>query len=169
MAINMNNLILCGFMGCGKSTIGRHLAKQLQYTFIDMDRHIERVTGLSVPVIFERLGESCFRDIEHQICKELSDFHECVIATGGGAVNYSRNVQVLKEHNTIIFLNCPFPICYERICNSTRPLVAQNSKEQLFQLYLDRLENYRGCCDLEVNSSGELYQIVQHIIQQLNR
>ena len=62
----MNNFILCGFMGCGKSSIGRALAKQLHTEFIDMDSYIEQVAGLTIPTIFDRLGEGGFRDIEHQ-------------------------------------------------------------------------------------------------------
>ena len=165
----MNNLILCGFMGCGKSAVGRALAKKLQVTFIDMDHYIEHKSELSIPVIFDRLGEGGFRDIEHQVCRELSGFRDCVIATGGGAMNYSRNVQALKEQdNTIIFLNCPFMVCFERIRHSSRPLVTRNSKEQLLQIYRERMKNYQSCCDIEVDSSGDISQIVQRISAKLH-
>ena len=69
----MNNVVLCGFMGCGKSTVGRNLARKTGRKFLDMDRYIEEKAGMSVKEIFEKQGEDGFRELEHEACVELSD------------------------------------------------------------------------------------------------
>ena len=80
------NIVLCGFMGSGKTTIGRKLARALQYEFVDMDDYLEKREGKKISDIFAEVGESGFRDIETDCAREISDRTGCVIALGGGAV-----------------------------------------------------------------------------------
>ena len=82
----MNNIILCGFMGCGKSTVGKNIARKSGRRFIDMDAYIEEEAGMTVSEIFAREGEEGFRDREHQACLELAQKSNAVIAAGGGAL-----------------------------------------------------------------------------------
>ena len=86
----MDNIVLCGFMGCGKTTVGRNLARKSGRKFVDMDSYIEEKAGMKVSEIFEKYGENRFRDMEHEACLELADTKGLVIASGGGAFSPSR-------------------------------------------------------------------------------
>ncbi|MDD2363161.1 MAG: shikimate kinase, partial [Oscillospiraceae bacterium] len=91
MVINLRNIILCGFMGCGKSTVGRRLAELTDRRFIDMDDWIVKKAGISINEIFSRLGEDEFRRYETDACNILSAQQGLVIAAGGGALTFAKN------------------------------------------------------------------------------
>ena len=74
----MNNIVLCGFMGCGKSTVGRNIARKTGKKFLDMDSYIEKKAGMTVSEIFDKYGESTFRDMEYEACKELSEMKDLI-------------------------------------------------------------------------------------------
>ena len=124
------NIVLCGFMGSGKTTIGKMLAQHLLYTFVDTDDVIEATTGMTVPQIFEIHGEEHYRDLEHNAVKELASRKKShVIATGGGVMTLQRNVDVFRAHgDKIIFLDIPFEVCYKRIKDSDTPAGAKQHK-----------------------------------------
>ena len=88
-------------MGCGKSTVGRNLARKTGKRFVDMDAYIEKKTGKTISEIFTDQGEDGFRDIEHEVCLELADKSNLIIATGGGALTFERNVRVFKGKDII--------------------------------------------------------------------
>ena len=92
-----NNIVLCGFMGCGKTTVGKAFAQKYNMRFVDSDSCIEQHEGKTVSKIFEQNGEKYFRKLEHDILSELSNQSGLVIATGGGAMLDPENVRVLKE------------------------------------------------------------------------
>ena len=92
----MNNIVLCGFMGCGKSTVGKNIARKSGRKFLDMDSYIEQKAGMTVSEIFEKYGEEKFRDMEHDACVELAGLEGLVIASGGGAFTFKRNVEAFK-------------------------------------------------------------------------
>ena len=146
------SIVLCGFMGCGKSTIGKQLARLTGYTFVDMDAYIEQKAGMSIPQIFDTFGEGHFRDLEYETAKELAQTPNAVIATGGGVLTYERNVEVFSQNTTIVFLDIPFSMCYSRIKNSSRPLVKQNTKQQLLKLYTKRRVLYKKACHIRVRT-----------------
>src|SRR3990170_4632253 len=98
------NIILTGFMGSGKTEVGKRLAKRLGYTFMDTDLLIEEKTGKSISDIFSKDGELFFRDIETLILTELSGINEHVISTGGGIVTKKENILLLKKTGFIIWL-----------------------------------------------------------------
>ena len=79
----VNNIVLCGFMGCGKSTVGKNIARKSGRKFLDMDSYIEEKAGMTVSEIFEKYGEEKFRDMEHDACVELAGLEGLVIASGG--------------------------------------------------------------------------------------
>ena len=81
----MNNLILCGFMGCGKTTIGWQLARQLELEYLDLDEQIQQENGCTIPELFQRFGETHFRQLEHEAVAGLAKRVNCVVSTGGGA------------------------------------------------------------------------------------
>ena len=91
----MNNIILCGFMGCGKSTVGRTVARKMGRRFLDMDRYIETKAGKTIPEIFDEVGEEGFRDLEHEACAELAQMSNIIIASGG--VSSLEDIRALKD------------------------------------------------------------------------
>ena len=97
----MKNIVLIGFMGTGKTSTGRMLAARLGAAFIDMDQRIEEETGMSIPAMFEKKGESFFRSREKQLVRRLSARRNAVISTGGGTVKDPENVAMLHRDGVI--------------------------------------------------------------------
>ena len=93
----MENIILIGFMGCGKTTVGKKLASMSGRKFLDMDDEIVRRAGMKITEIFEKYGEDRFRQMETELCEQLSETEGLVIATGGGVIKNERNMQLLKK------------------------------------------------------------------------
>lgn len=144
------NIILCGFMGCGKTTVGKELASRIFYDFVDMDERIEFVTGMSIPEIFAERGEEGFRELETKVLAELCRGEGQVLATGGGALIRERNVQLAQQNGTIVFVNSEFHLCYDRIKNSDRPIVQRCTRDELEELFNQRLPVYRNTCNIEI-------------------
>ncbi len=146
------NIILCGFMGCGKTTVGTELAKIMGRRFIDTDEMIERQQGIAIKAIFTVHGEDYFRDLEHQCCKEISSLKNCVVSTGGGALTFQRNVDVLKNGGKIVFLDTDFDVICDRIGNSNnRPLF--QDREKAFELYNERKDKYLKAADIVIDGN----------------
>lgn len=138
-------IFLCGFMGCGKSTIGVRLAKKLGCPFTDMDTYIEEQAGMRIPEIFEQHGEPYFRDLETQAIRELAT-REGVIACGGGAMLREENARIAQESGIVLFLDVPFRMCYQRIATTDRPIVRRSTRQELYDLYRKRRGIYRRHC-----------------------
>ena len=156
-------IFLCGFMGAGKSTVGKALAKELKWSLLDTDQLIEEEYG-PIPMIFEEKGESYFRQLEAELAKTLAKKEKVIISTGGGFV-LSETVQAQLKGCSVVYLEVPFEECYERIRNSDRPLVRANSKEQLQELYFHRDRIYRSVATLCVDNSSMLSKAVAQIIE----
>jgi shikimate kinase len=117
-------IFLVGFMGAGKTTVGRTLAEYLEYDFLDLDELIEARAGKSVQAIFAELGEAEFRRLEHQAIRECGDRSRAVIALGGGAYVPDENRTLLRTIGRTVWLDCPLDICLRRIGGDTsRPLL----------------------------------------------
>ena len=128
-------LFLCGFMGCGKSALGRALSKRLELPLIDTDDYIVKTQGMSIPEIFEKYGEPYFREIEAKAIADLSQ-QEAVISCGGGAILNDKTAEIARENGIVILLDQSFDVCYSRIKDDkNRPLVQKNTKEQLREIY----------------------------------
>lgn len=135
---------LTGFMGCGKTTVGRLLAERVERPFLDLDTEIERRAELAVREIFERGGESLFRRLEHETLVGAVEAPESVIATGGGTVTRQRNVEILVRTGITIWLDPPFTVIARRIGaggRRDRPLF--ETETQALELYRSRLPAYR--------------------------
>ena len=125
------NIILCGFMGCGKTTVGKNLQKRSGMHMIDTDAYIEKNQGMKISEIFDRYGEAYFRDLEYDACCELSKKSGIIISTGGGALTFERNVQALKKNGTIVLIDVPLDTIKERLKNdTTRPLLQRPDKDE---------------------------------------
>lgn len=161
------SVYLCGFMGCGKSHIGRLVAAELGREFLDMDRYIVEHEKMSIPQIFEKFGEPHFRQLEAKYIRQLSGGY--VVATGGGALINEHTAQFARESGLSVYINTSFGNCYDRIKNdSNRPLVVNNTPEQLRQIYDTRAEIYRRNSMAMVNGNakdtiicGEIVKLVQ--------
>ena len=152
----MNNIVLCGFMGCGKTTVGRNLARKSGRKFIDMDSYIEEKAGMRVSEIFDKYGESRFRDMEHDACVELAGAKGLVIASGGGAFTYQRNIDAFKGKDKIVLLDVPLDVIAQRLKNdTTRPLLQREDKEEAMrELYEKRLPVYLSAADITVSGKN---------------
>ncbi len=134
-------VFLIGFMGCGKSYTGRHLAPLLGYEFVDMDKWIEEKEGLTINAIFEQKGEEYFRQMERNYLQQLDTHKNLIISTGGGAPCFYDNMKVMNEKGITIYLNRAKNKVVERLIKGQhkRPLLAGLTPEQLADFYDDRL------------------------------
>lgn len=150
-----NTIVLCGFMGCGKTTIGKLVAEKLGYHFIDMDEFITSKQGKTVNQIFDDYGEDYFRKLELNAATELSNLSNTVIATGGGAVMNIKVVETFhKENIKIIFIDTPFYVIMQRIKNdNTRPLLLKSNSDSFKRLYEYRYNYYVNRSDIVISSS----------------
>ena len=164
----MNNspILLCGFMGAGKTTVGQALASRLGLPLLDTDAMIEAQHG-PIPQIFAQQGESAFRQMELQLAQTLPSAGQAVISTGGGFLLTPAVRQCLTGNCRVIYLSVPFQECYRRIAASDRPLVRQNTKEQLSQLYARRDGIYRETATWVVDNSDSLENTIGQIISLL--
>lgn len=140
------NIVLCGFMGCGKTTVGKELARLLGRKFIDTDEMIENEQGVSISEIFDTHGEEYFRELEFEACKSLGASDGAIISTGGGAMTFERNVDAIKKNSKIVFLDVPFDVICKRVGNSkTRPLFRDKAKAKA--LFDERKSKYKAAAD----------------------
>ena len=116
-------IVLSGFMGCGKTTVGKALAEALSRPFCDLDDEIARRAGMPIPRIFDALGEDIFRQLEREALGSLPSLEGFVVASGGGAFTFPDNWEAAKEHALVVFLDADFPTCYHRVKDSDRPIV----------------------------------------------
>lgn len=166
---------LTGFMGSGKSTIGRLLAAQLAWHFADLDEEIEKSCGLSVSQIFAQKGEAAFRELEHECLGRILGAASArrarlVLALGGGTFTQQRNAALLRDstpaaRNTgpaVIWLDCPADELLRRcVLMGDRPLFRDEASFR--RLYEERLPYYR-MADYRVESGGEPMRVVEQIL-----
>jgi shikimate kinase len=126
-------IFLIGYMGSGKSTVGRGLAKALKLSFLDLDNYIEERNFCTIPDIFARDGEEGFRKLEQKALHEVAQFENIVIATGGGAPCFFNNMEVIRQSGKSIYLNGTPRILAERLLQSKieRPLIKGKTETQL--------------------------------------
>jgi len=126
-------IYLVGYMGSGKSRLGRRFSEHLKTQFVDMDFYIEERNCKSIPKIFAEEGEAEFRNKERKALEELSEFTDLVIATGGGAPCFFDNMDLMNETGKTIYLNIDPAILADRLMKSKteRPLIQGKSKEEL--------------------------------------
>lgn len=160
-------LCLTGFMGSGKSTAGRLLARQLGWPHVDLDASIEEAVGLEIPQIFARQGEPEFRRIEHDqllrvIGETLESRRSRVISLGGGTIAQPQNLAALRENGSLlIWLECPIETLLARCAQITnRPLFRDEASFR--ELYRQRLPFYQ-LSDYRVDSSAEPVSVIEQI------
>ena len=162
------NIALIGFMGSGKTTIGRILAKSLDMKFIDIDRCISMREKKTIPEIFEEHGEKYFRDLERSIIEDESKDNNIVISTGGGAIIDNVNIKNLKSTSFVVYLDCDVKTIYERVKRSkTRPLLTNSDDmlQTIQDLYDKRQTLYKISSDfsIKIDSNTNIYDSVEKI------
>lgn len=160
------NLILCGFMGCGKTTVGQALANERKMDFVDMDTVIAKEQKMEIKDIFMQFGESYFRVLEHQLCSTIAESNQLVVSTGGGVMTFARNVEMLKSTGTVIFLDVPFFVLAKRVAGSDRPLFQDQQKARA--LYDERISLYRSAADFIIDGADTVDAVVKKIISLLD-
>ena len=156
-------------MGCGKSTVGKNLAKMTGRKFLDMDNYIEETAGMTIPAIFDKMGENGFRDLEHEACKALANRSGLIVASGGGALTFERNVAVFKGTDTVVLLDVPLETIRQRLeHDTTRPLLQRPDRDEAMKaLYEQRLPLYQKAADVTVHGKCTPYQTAQAMVQAL--
>ena len=169
--INKKNICIMGFMGSGKSIIGKDLSKYLNLNFYDTDKEIELKTKKKISEIFEEKGELYFRDIEEKVCIEILTNDNCVISLGGGSIISKKIRKIIKKNSYSIYLQVKLNNLQNRLKFSRkRPLLNKNlnNNEILKNLLKDR-EKYYEKADLIINNDGDKSQSLKEIKSQLNK
>ncbi|MGI6279289.1 MAG: shikimate kinase [Acutalibacteraceae bacterium] len=156
--LSKKNLVLIGMPGCGKTTIGKALAKELDKVFIDTDLEIVKRTERKAKDIIESDGEAAFRKIESEVIADIAARQGAVIATGGGAVLNKRNVELLKENGTLVFIDKPLDLL---ATTDDRPL--SSSRELLKQRYRERYHIYKNAADCTIAGQFDLAQNIKAV------
>ncbi len=154
------NVVLVGFMGSGKTTVGKLIGKYLKRRFYDCDELIAQKMELSLEEIFKRYGEIRFRSIETEVLNMLSKLNDIVIATGGGAITRYRNVELIKKNGVVIYLYTDLLELYERtkIDKTKRPLLVLeggNFFSNMARLVSQREELYTKIADIKIDTTNK--------------
>jgi len=170
--LNDLNVYIIGFMGSGKSTVGRLLAERMGMEFIDTDELIEKKTEISIEELFKRFGEDFFREIEARILFEVSKTLGVVVACGGGVVLGDENMRLLRSTGIIVYLHVSIEELVKRLANDDkRPLLQVDNKVQVIRsLYSTRLPLYMKYADIIVdNTRKRPKDVVREIFDEIRR
>lgn len=158
-------IFLCGFMGCGKTTVGELLAKKLGLPLIDTDAYIVQQEGKSISEIFAQDGEPYFREKEAAAIRALCQ-KQAVISCGGGAMLNPENAAFARKNGIVVLLDESFACCYNRIKNDkNRPIVQRSTKEELQALFEQRASIYRAHASCVIPGGGTPKEMAQRIVQ----
>lgn len=151
------NLMLIGFMGTGKSTVASKLKQMLQAEQIEMDALIAEEAGMSIPDIFEKFGESHFRDLETEMLRKFKEKRPVIVSCGGGVVLRDENIEIMKGQGKIVLLTATPQTVYERVKdNGDRPVLNGNMNvEYISELMEKRKLRYEMAADIVIATDGK--------------
>lgn len=165
----MKNIVLTGFMGTGKSSVGKMLARKMRYGYCDLDGVIVDQAGMSINEIFARYGETHFRDLEAKAVNQVSATENLVIATGGGAVIREDNRERLRSTGIIVNLEASVEEITARLSSDTdRPLLKDEKSMGKIAALLKEREPYYAEADIRIDTTGKKVEdVVREILYQL--
>jgi shikimate kinase len=166
----IHNLVLIGFMGTGKSCVGRLAAAQLRYEFVDTDELIEKRAGQSITEIFARQGEAAFREIEREVVAEIAGWRRRVIATGGGLGADEPNLASLKQHALVVCLWAAPEAIWQRVRHQThRPLLQEPDPLGRIRSLLEARAPFYKQADVLVNTGmRSLKEVTAQVLHQFH-
>lgn len=163
-------MILIGFMGAGKTTVGKALSETINQPFYDLDHEITKEINMPIADYFSLYGEQMFRGLEARYLEEYSNF-PAVISTGGGCIETEINRKLLKNRNDVFYLQANFEVLLERIKNdmiNIRPTAKNKSYEELKAVLTKRLDYYEQCANYVISTDDlSVDEVVKEIISQL--
>ena len=161
------NIILIGFMGAGKTTVGRKLANRLGYFFLDTDQQIEKQQGCTIEEIFRYAGEVTFRDLETKLLENLQSVRNTILSTGGGMFIRSKNQELLKDIGKTVYLQVDRGTLEQRLqCDLSRPLLQQPNWQKNVNQMLQHREPIYLTADLTIKAQdGPPNVMVSRIIE----
>jgi len=161
------NLYLVGFMGTGKSTVGRQVARQMDFEFVDSDHEIEKLQGRPVSQIFNEQGEAAFRAMEREFIASGHPAKRCVISCGGGLVVPPGMLELVRARGVVVCLHAPIETILQRTLHAThRPLLqVENPEQRLRDLYAQREALYRRTGTMVLTDKRPLREIVAHVLR----
>ena len=162
-------VILIGFMGVGKTSVGKKLARRLNFDFIDTDYEIEILVGKTIPDIFEQYGEKYFRKLEKSVLEKFTKNEDVVISTGGGIITTKENYNILKNEEKVIFLDASVETIIRHLHNerNKRPLLkeSENLNKKIEELLSTRYEKYREVSDILIDINGKnIDEVISQIL-----
>lgn len=156
----MRNIILIGFMGTGKTTVGRALAKKFGMTQVDMDASIEQREGCTIAEIFRDKGEAYFRDVESEVLLELIQKEKLIITTGGGVVLREKNRELMIQNGLVIALDASEEEIVNRVKNDPdRPLLAGDPAERVRSLKKERVGLYQFA-PIQIDTTAKSVELI---------
>jgi shikimate kinase len=137
----MTRIFLTGYMGAGKTTLGRALAAEMGIPFIDLDHYIEKRHCKTIAQLFAEKGEEGFREIERRMLHEVGEFEDVIISTGGGTPCFFDNIEYMNAQGTTVYLDVPVERLHIRlgIARSKRPLIKDKNDEELMAFIIEQL------------------------------
>ena len=166
------NIVLIGFMGCGKTSVGKRLSMALRREFVDMDDFIEKREQMTINEIFAQKGEAYFRSLEKELCSRYSVCGSKIIATGGGVVKNKENIENLKKGGIVFYLkSTPEHINENLKRDDTRPLLNTPDKlAKIKELMAERESFYEDGCHVSVDVSNmEIEETVNYILEYIKK
>lgn len=162
----MKRLVICGFMGTGKTVCGRNVAKELKLDFIDVDEEIEKRFSRTINEIFSIYGEKKFREVESEVIKSLPQ-SDVVVAVGGGAVINEKNIEGIKKNSIVICLWASPETIFERLKkHENRPLLKGNKYETIIKLLEFRKPYYNLAADFHIQTDNKsILEVVDEILR----
>ena len=160
---------MCGFMGTGKSSVGKRLAALIDYTFLDLDTEIEAEAGMSIPEIFSSQGEPAFRALESSMIERVACRTNCVIAAGGGAVVNPKNLQNLRRCGIIVTLTANVQTILSRVgTGDDRPMLRQgNRQERIRELMEKRKDAYAQADIIQDTTALNIDAVAHNLVERL--
>lgn len=167
----MSNIVLIGFMGSGKTTVGKKLAVRMGYSFLDTDQYIEEQAKMKISDIFARQGEAAFRSLEDCMLKKIAGMDRTVVSTGGGIPMREENRALLKKIGTVIYLEASEETLWKRLAGDhTRPLLAgADPRGKIHALLSEREPVYRRAADqvilVDDRNAGYIAKEIEKIVK----